>query len=83
MNSIILLEFNVEDNALKCEIMNTYKADIQTKSQVSGYFHYVNNTLIIYNKPPKDVQNVLAEFINTSSNLIFTTRSEHGHKTTL
>lgn len=80
---MILLEFNVKDSALKCEIMNTYKADIQNKSQVSRYFRYVNNTLIIYNKPAKDVQNVMAEFFNTSPDLIFTTRSGHGHKTTL
>jgi hypothetical protein len=63
--------------------MNTYKGDIQTKSQVPRYFRYVNDTLIIYNNPAKDVQNVLAEFINTSSDRIFTTRSQQGHKTTL
>jgi hypothetical protein len=78
-----LLECNVEDKALKCEIMNTYKADTQTKFQALRYFCYVNDTLIIYNKPAKDVQNVLAEFTNTSPDLIFTTRSGHGHKTTL
>jgi hypothetical protein len=74
---MILVEFNVDDSALKCEIKNTYKADIQTKFQVPRYYCYVNDTHIIYNKPAKDVQNVFAEFINTSSDLIFTTRSGH------
>jgi len=78
---MILLEFNVNDNTWKREIMDTYKADIQTNSQVPRYFRYVNDTLIVYNKPAKDVQNVLAEFLNASSYRIFTTRSGHGHKT--
>lgn len=62
---MILLEFNVKHKALKCEIMNTYKTGIHSKFQVPRYFCCVNDTLIIYNKPAQDVQNVLAEFINT------------------
>jgi len=79
---MILVEFNVKDNSLKCEIMNTYKAYRQNSKYV-GTICYVNDKFIIYDKPAKDVQNVLAEFTNTSLDLIFTTRSGHGHKTTL
>jgi hypothetical protein len=82
LNSIILIEFNVEDIALKREIINTYTAGIQAKSQVTAYFRYVNDTPIIYKKQPAtDVQNILAEFTNALPDLIFITRSGHGHKT--
>ena len=51
---------------------NTTIYKILTQNHIIGYFRYVDDILIIYNKSHTDIHNVVNEFNNINTDIKFT-----------
>ena len=54
----------------------TQLLDILIRQQILGYFHYVDDILVVYNASTTNIQIVLDQFNDTSSTLSFTMEME-------
>jgi hypothetical protein len=61
-------------------IEHTLLINILNNNNILGYFRYVDDILIVYNKKSTNIDMVLEQFNNLTTNLNFTIEKEHNNR---